>query len=401
MAFRYSAPPAAGAAQPAAPAAPAHPLPPPAAVPAAQPAAVQQQPAATLPPVQAAPPVQPAAGAPAAAPTAGRRRGRPPAQPAAQAAAPAQPVAPAAAPAAQFQPPVQVAQPMVPAPVAAPAQPLALPAGGWLAAVTPAPSQRTALAAVAEVAAQQGGEPNLFPTIELLGGSNGGMFDRDTMNEEGTSDDLPSGRTKFYGVLMTFRYLLLMWPAGYQQGVKRQPLFRAIVSASQPEAAQILIAAQKKYQMRARPPVQGGPEPFYDQTGHPSTAIEALVFEPRVGIMVVRSAMSYDSVVFTNNQLMAAFPNGQIAPTPVLIEPTSWTTPGSKKQPAGWLEHGIKITPPTIPPAPEMQNAAAIFSQFAQQTATDAELTSMLQEWCAHTLAPDQLARLQAIASGA
>lgn len=390
MAWKYSSP--AGATQPAV--VPQHPLPPPA--PIAAPAAPVLQQATVLPPVQSPPPAQPVAEAPA--PSGRRRRG------ASQVAA--------AQPAVQPAPVAQSGVVMQPTPVAAPAQ-LSIPGGGWLTMFslppgsTPGPS---ALTAVAEVAEIKGGEPNLFPTIELSGGSTGGMFDYDEMNEEGTDDDLPTGRKAFVGVLLAYRFAIIAWPAGYQKGVKRQPAWQATLSMNRAQEVSIATEAFKQYTMRQRPAVQGGAEPRYDipgGSGHPQMAIEALVFEPKVGLMVVRSCWTYESMTSTTTSMGLAFPkqlgaDGKeypvVSPTPVTINPHSFKTKGSKKQPDGWDEHAIVFTAPTLPLSAEIQQVAAIFQQFYAQAAQDAELKDMLNEWMGHTLTPEQAQALQQIA---
>ncbi len=381
--FKYNPP--AGTQPAAAPA--AHPLTPPAPI------------AGALPPVQPAPAAQPppapAAGAPAATATAAPRRRRG----ASQAAAAAAPAAPAAG--VPQQPAYQAPAPQAQV-ITQPAQPLALPANSWLSTFAPTPGGRSALDVVGAVAEEIGGEPNLFPTIELMGGTTGGMFDHDTMNEEGINAHLPTGKVRLAGVLLSFRYLFLLWPAGRKQGVKQRPMYRSVVAANQADAAELLAAALKNFQMRTRPP-KDTPEPRYDiptGPGHLSAAVEALVFEPAVGLMCVRSAWTYDSFVHTNNNLKAAFPHGLGVPMPVWVENYTWQTDGSKGQPGGWPEHAIKFTPPTAGAVePQLQNAAGVFSQFANATAQDAELMGMLNEWAQHELTPEQGATLQLIAN--
>ncbi len=388
MVFKYNPPPGTqpAAAQPA-----AHPLPPPVAQAAPAATWTGAAPVAGLPPVQPPPAAQPAATQPATPAAPGRKR-----RGASQVAA----AAPQAAPVAQAQP-MQQAQ-VITQPAAAAPQMLALPANSWLVTFAPTPGGRSALDVVAAVAEQTGGEQNLFPTIELMGGTTGGMFDHDTMNEEGTNAHLPTGKVRMAGVLISFRYLFLLWPAGRKQGTKQRPMYRSTIAANQAEAAELLAAALKNFQMRTRPP-KDSPEPRYDiptGPGHLSAAVEALVFEPGLGLMCVRSAWTYDSFVNTNNNLKVAFPHGLGVPMPVWVENYTWQTDGSKGQPTGWPEHAIKFTPPTAGAVePQLQNAAAVFSQFANQNAQDPELTSMLNEWAQHEMTPDQANTLNVIAN--
>lgn len=413
MSWKFSSP-AAGAAAPAtgAPAvqpAATHPLPPPTA-------------AAALPAVGAP---APAGVAPAPAPEPTRRRRRSASEIAADAAkaAPVPATQPAAAPMVAYQPTTPATQPAAaprayqPTPLLTPtvyqptpaATPATLPAGGWLALFTPVDPSRTAGAAVAAIAAQKGGEPNIFPTIALTGGDAGGLFDYDDMNEEGSDDSLPTGRKPFSAVLLTYRLLVLGWPraASGAGGPKVTPRFQGIISAVEGEAADIATAAQKKYQFRTgRPEQRGAPEPFYDALCHPAIAIEALCFEPEAGLIAVRSTYTYESMVFTNSQINNAFPKNEkgipvISAQPVIIQPETWKTKGSKKQPDGWLEHGIKISAATAPLSAEIQQTVEAFRQFYAQAGMNPDLGQAISDWCKHTLSVNDLDILRQIAYNA
>ncbi len=395
MAWKHTPAAAATAAAPlpAAQAAPVgHPLPPPTAAPSA-----------TLPQMQA-----PAAPTPAAAEPQKRRR-RSAAEIAAAnaaAAAPAPAPAPAqapAVPAASWQPqPAQ--QQVIAAPTLANPAPAVL-QGGFLSLFTPVDPTKTAAAAIKRIAEQKGGEPNIFPTIGQVGGDTGGMFDRDEMNEEGSDDDLPTGRDAFVGILIAYRILVLAWPKGSSGpgGPKTTPRWQAVISANEGAAADIAASAFKKYAFRTnRPEQKGAAEPFFDSLCHPSMAVEALMFEPQAGLMCVRSCWTYDSLSFTNDQIIAAFPNGTMSPAPVQVEPHTWTTSGSKKRPTGWTAHGVKFNLPPAQNVPaEVTQAVQAFSQFYAQEGQNPDLREAMDDWCRHTLTADQLATLQQIAHGA
>ncbi len=392
MNWKYNAPgSAATAAAPATQAAPVgHPLPPPTSAPAALPQ-MQQPPAPT-----------PAAGEPTKAPRKRRGAAEIAAANAATAAA-AQPATAAAVPAQSWQP-----QPAPAAVITAPA--IANPAptvlqGGFLSLFTPTDPTKTAAAAIKRIAELKGGQPNDFPTIGLTGGDTGGMFDYDEMNEEGSDDDLPTGRTSFVGVLIAYRILCIAWPRGASGpgGPKTTPKWQSVISANEGAAAEVAAAAFKRYSFRTtRPEQKGAAEPFYDSLCHPSMAVEALIFEPEAGLMCVRSCWTHDSLAFTNDQIIAAFPNGTMSPAPVQVEPHTWTTAGSKKRPTGWTAHGIKFNlPPAQGVPPEVTAAVQAFSAFYAQAGNNPDLIEALHDWCKHSLTADQLATLQQIANGA
>jgi hypothetical protein len=402
-----------------------------AGAPAAQPAAAAPQPAAAsavtapaqhpLAPPTALPAMQtpPAAQPPAAAEPAPKQPRKRRSASEMAAAAPA-PTAPAAQPAA-VMPQLQTAAPTAPAaaPVTVPAQPLAvipaqasaglpavLPAGGWLTMFTPQDPSRTSGSAVIAAASQKGGEPNIFPTVYLTGGDQGGMLDYDEMNEEGSDDALPTGRKPFGAILMTYRHVVLGWPRGANpNGPKVQPRFRGIIGALNPAEADIATNAQRKYQFRqGRPKDKGAPEPFYDSLCHPAMAVEALLFEPEAGIMVVRSTFTFESMSATTAQINGAFPKNEkgqpiICGTPVTVQPRSWKVE-SKSQPNGWLEHGVDYTPAPAPLSAEMQQVVAAFQGFYQQAGMNQELFAALSEWAKHTLSQHDLDVLQQIING-
>ncbi len=341
------------------------------------------------------------AAAPAA--EAPKRRRRASEMAAAAAPAPA-PVAPTPV---QQQAAVQQ-QVMVPTVIPQASTPATLPAGGWLSMLVPADPSRTAGAAVALVAAQQGGEPNIFPTIFVTGGvSGGGMFDYDEMNEDGSNDSLPSGRDKFAAILLTYRLVVLGWPRGStgKGGPKVQPKFRGVVASDQGDIADIAATAAKRYQFRLGrpgPENKGAPEPVWDALCHPSMAVEALCFEPEAGIMVVRSTFTYESMTFTNDQINGALPKNEkgvplIGPTPVTVETHTWKTKGSKGRPEGWDEHGVLFKAATLPLSAEINVAVEAFTSFYQQAGMDQDLAQSTIDWCKHTLSPNDLEILRAI----
>ncbi len=404
MSWKYTK----GAPSGAQPAPATHALPPPVGAPA--PAAAL--PVYTAPPAQAPAPAAPQVAAPAPAAEAAKPRRR---RSASEIAA-AQAVAPAAAPLAQqtmFAPPAALppasatVQPqMAVATVVQPTTsntPAVLPAGGFLALFTPIDPKKTASAAVRAIADQVGGELNLFPTIDLTGGKTGGMFDYNDMNEEGSDDDLPNGRKQFVGILFGYRYVVLGWPATFvENGPKRSPRMRGIISSNEGEAADLLTRAFKKYQFRSRPATKGDPEPFFDDRVHPAACVEALMFVPGSGIMCVRSTWTYESMTSTNDQIDAAFPNGQVTPTPVVVGTDTWQTKGSKGQPGGWTEHCVTFTPPNTSMKPEVQaeiNAAvAEFSKFYAEAGQDPALGEVMGKWCKHDMSVQFLEFLSEIA---
>lgn len=368
MAWNFKSPAGAAAAAPA-------PAPTPAPAPAAPVSAAPPPPvaAAPLPPVTAPAPVAPPAAA-AAAPAA-RRRGRPPA---------------AAATAPITQVPGQQTLPITAPAAAAPAAPMVY--TGFLGALIPAvPPARTA--AQSFIAGEtQAGEPNIFPTCYLTGGSTGGMFDNHEMNEEGSDVDLPAGRKSFYGILLGYRSGVIAWSAAYVEGqaAKPRPRWQGWVSYLDAEVADVVQNACQRYTFRDR-----NVQAKYDPYGHPSPMVEMLMFDQRSGLFCVRSGNTYDSTLCSLKTIYAAFPNGQVQPVPVRVDPVS--EPRSSKTRA-WNEHYLNVVQ-FAGGAVETATEVAAFSAFVAQVGQDPELTAAIVEWNKTTLTPDQIQALQAVAT--
>jgi hypothetical protein len=413
MAWQYNKNAAPGAAAPAAQAQPAPTTPPAGQHPLAPPTSplppTGAVPPSPLPPQQAAPP-------PASRRASGRRGAKAAAAAAPVEASPAQhpgqqtllsptQAAPAAAAAApvhtpepfdnNYVPPQPQAQALPPEAARVPIQ---VPAGGLLgiiASQAPPSDRPSALAGIVEIGERKGGEPNLFPTVYLTGGQQGGGMVKDDMNIEGTDELLPVGIDGFPAVLFGFRFISLLWPVAQNPNLKSRPFSRAVIGSAAPELATTAFEAQRKYQFRNRPPVKYGAEAFYDhQTGghgHPSLTLEMLVFDVEAGIMGVQTCSTYDSVLDTTRAMNTAFPQGKVQPTPVFIKPHTWQTKGSKAQPGGWPEHGYQVTMNLD------QAVWAAWTNFLSVAGMDPELGEALARWGTTTIDAKHQSSLQII----
>jgi hypothetical protein len=275
---------------------------------------------------------------------------------------------------------------------AAPAPAAALPAvqafSGFLGVIVPSTPQARTLASVVIDGQTAAGSPNIFPTLSLVGGTSGGMLDLDEMNPEGSDDDLQVGRKPIYGVLLGYRVLLTVWPQAYKEGTKQRPRSQAVLPSTEVEAGDIVQAACQRYTFRNR-----SEEAKYDPFGHPSVTLELFVFEDKAGLFCIRTAGTYDSMLETLKFVNTAFPNGQIQPTPVKIEPV--TEPRTSKQRA-WNEHYLQVTQHI---GAETAPARDAFNRFYQESGNDPDLTAAMQEWNKMTLTPEQLEALRQVAS--
>lgn len=363
---RTTAAPAGGA---AAPAPTAGTPPPPTAAAAATPSP------AGLPPI--APPPQaaaPAAAAPAA--EAGRRR-RGAAAPAAAEPAAAAPAA--VAPAATVAATVAPAQRTVPAAVSVVHPQLP----GFLAALTPKNAGPSALKAITE-GRTSAGEPNIFPTLYLTGGETGGKMEPHDMNAEGTDADLPIGIEPVMNILLGVRFELLLWPKGYVRGVKMSPSSRATIAFDEFAAVNVAQLAAQRYTFRNR-----ATQDKYDPFGHPQLTLDMLAFDPQAGLYCYQTTGSYDSLFNTSKELEVAFPI--VTPTPVIIQPITYNTKGSKTQ-EPWPEHYYKVTQASN--APGMKEIMDGFNAFLAENGSNAELGEAIAAWSKHTLTDDQFNRL-------
>ncbi len=258
---------------------------------------------------------------------------------------------------------------------------------GFLAALTPKNAGPSALSVIVN-GRTSAGEPNIFPTLYLAGGETGGSLQPHDMNAEGTNVDLPVGKDPFMWILLGVRFELLLWPKAYVRGVKMSPTSRAIIAFDEFEAINAAQNAVQRYTFRNRTESDK-----YDPYGHPQLTAELLGFDPQAGLYGVQSSASYDSVFNTCKELEIAFP--VVTPTPVILEPITYKTKGSRTQ-GPWNEHYLKVTQAAT--SPEMKPIMDGFNAFLQENGANAELGEAIAAWSKHTLTDDQFDKLAAIA---
>ncbi len=321
--------------------------------------------AAGLPPVTpAAAPNPPPAATEAPKPTRARRTAPAATTAPATPAPAAQQAAPAATRSAPSTAAVTAAHPQLP---------------GILSVLTPKNAGPSALNAIID-GRTAAGVPNVFPKVYMTGGDTGGQMQFHDMNVEGANAELPAGADPVFCILLAVRLELLLWPKAYQRGVKMTPKSRAIVSFDDFEAADTVQKAVQRYSFRNR-----ANQDQYDPYGHPSASLEMLVYDPQAGLYGIETSASYDSIFNTAKELATAFP--VVTPTPVLIQPHTYKTAGSKSQPP-WDEHYYKVTQAVN--APEMKDIAAAFNTFIAENGTNPELAAALAEWSKQTLTEEQ-----------
>ncbi len=359
---------------------------------------------------------------PAAEPAAAPAAAAPVTPPAPSAGAVPPPTAPTAAPvaAAAVLPPVQPAVDPTPAAAAAPrtrrartttvdaqatvvaSQPMAatngqavarvaevaIPQGGGRLArmLYPQAPVRMAAAAITEAAERTGGELNLFPTLSMTGGSSGGAFKLDRMNEEHSDDDLQEGTRPMYGVLVGYRVMVMCWPRIYVEGAKRDmPKWRSIIDSKNPDDAALLEAAYRVYQFRSGRPEKGiEVDPVWDPVGHPAAAVELMVFDAKAGLICVRSPWSYDSLIATTGEISGVWKDGLMNPKPVIITPV--TEPRASKNKT-WKAHYPKMAHHI---GPETREAGIAFDEFRKGAMEDPDLDKALAAWESTSLTDEQ-----------
>jgi hypothetical protein len=257
---------------------------------------------------------------------------------------------------------------------------------GFLAALTPKNVGPSSLRAIID-GRTSAGEPNIFPTLYLQGGDTGGTLQPHEMNAEGTNVDLSVGAEPVMVILLGVRFELLLWPKGYARGVKMSPSSRATIAFDEFEAVNAAQLAAQRYSFRNR-----ATQDKYDPFGHPQLTGELLVFDPQAGLYSFQTANSYDSLFNTCKELEIAFP--VVTPTPVIIQPITYKTKGSKTQ-EPWNEHYLKVTQAAT--NPEMKPVMDGFNAFLQENGANAELGAAIAAWSKHTLTDDQFDRLVSI----
>lgn len=201
------------------------------------------------------------------------------------------------------------------------------------------------------------------------------------MNPEGSDADLPVGKDPVNCILLAIRFEVLFWPKAWQRGVKMSPRSKAVINYDEIDAIDIMQLAVQKYSFRAR-----ATQDQYDVAGHPTALIECLVHDSQAGLYCLQSAGTYDSMFRTSEELAVAFPNA--VPTPIVLEPRTYTTKGSKTQ-AGWPEHFYKVTQDANSEA--SKEGQGVFNRFITENGSDPELLKAIAAWAKHTLSADQL----------
>jgi hypothetical protein len=270
-----------------------------------------------------------------------------------------------------------------PASAAAPALP------GFLALLAPKNPQAKSALAILVDGRTAAGEPNIFRTVYMQGGDSGGSMLAHDMNVEGASADLPLGKDPVLCILLGVRFEILLWPKAYQRGVKMVPSSKAVLAYDEAEAVDAAQMAAQRYAFRQR-----ATQDQYDAVGHPTLALEMLVYDPQAGVYAIQTPSSYDSVFNTGKELLTAFP--EVRPTPVMIQPITYMTKGSKGN-APWAEHYYKVAQASN--AAGMEEIKAEFNKFLAQSGSDPELNAAIAAWSKHTLTAEQLAKLKQIAT--
>ncbi len=278
---------------------------------------------------------------------------------------------------------------MTPTPVAAPPAAVSAPQyGGFLGVIVPSSPVKSTLQVMIEGRTAPG-EPNIFPTIELVGGNTGGMLDNSEMNEEGANADLPIGRGAIVGILLGYRTTVIAWPQAFKEGqAKSRPRWQGNFPSHETDIGDLVQAACQKYTFRNREH-----NTMYDAAGHPSITLELMVFEPKVGLLCIRTTGTYDSAIETGTYVHGAFPNGQVQPVPVRIVPQS--APRSSKT-RNWTEHFLVVQQHLG--TPETAKAMEAFNAFYSQAGNDQSLIEAMQDWNKNSLTPEMIAALESIA---
>jgi len=306
----------------------------------------------------------------------------------------APPAAPAAEPVRRSRratPAAAAPEPAVATPVAQPAAQtaaLAAPLPGFLSILQPKKAGPSALSLLVD-GRTAAGEPNIFPTVYLTGGEGGGQMTAHDMNPEGSDADLPLGVDPLPCILLGVRFELIVWPKGYERGVKLSPRAKAIIAYDEAEAVDALQKAVQRYTFRHRPT-----QSQYDAVGHPTMNLEMLVYDPQAGLFCLQTSGTYDSAFNTGKELLVAFPI--VTPTPVMIQPITYLTAGSKTQ-KPWPEHYYKVAQDSNSEA--MKPVKAGFNTFIQENGSDPELAKAISAWSKHTLTDDMLEDLRQIAT--
>lgn len=281
------------------------------------------------------------------------------------------------------QAPAPMAQAPTGAALSSPGDFMALMMGG---AATQADSMNALLAA-AET--DGSGGKLLFPMLTQAPGTSGGPFQRvNSKNPEFNALDLPEGRKAFPAIFIGYRFLGTCWPKGYDANATQTkpaaPLWNAAVPSSNGDAAAELMLAGKAFQFSKRRADfdvdNGGP-------GIVRPAIEMLLFDPDIGLFVLRTCGHYNSAKDCREQLIACAvqeANGAVL-KPFVGEFSPETTRVSRATGQAIVHHWPKITK-LDPKDSRAVTVITAYQQFIQGASP--EVRKSVAEWFAGDDAP-------------
>jgi len=225
--------------------------------------------------------------------------------------------------------------------------------------------------------------------IELRGGDTGGDFDFNSMNVEGVNDDLPRGKDPFYGILLGYRYELIMWPKAFERGVKAIPRCKGILPYEAVEIGDVIQKGVQRYAFRNRDKVA---QTQYDPYGHPQIYLDALVYDITAGLISVRTTGTYESAQRTAAEIRAAFPNGEPQPTPVIVAPFSFQV---QSRTNNWDDHAISFRQQSADA--EATKVIAAFKEFFSTNGSDPALHEAVAEWGKLTITDEMVENMRII----
>ncbi len=161
-----------------------------------------------------------------------------------------------------------------------------------------------ALAAFAEIADQGGGGISLYPTLNVSGGDQGGLFVAPKWQAEEVNLKLPEGRKPLQMVYLGYRIEVAIWPEAYDQNNPKRaaPINTAIIPCNDTDAIRLMTKATQGYQftkkeLKSKFDAVTDDKGNISGSGHPRPSLEIICYAPCIkGLLVVRSAPGFGPV---------------------------------------------------------------------------------------------------------
>jgi hypothetical protein len=189
--------------------------------------------------------------------------------------------------------------------------------------------------------------------------------------------------------VLGYRYILLIWPKAYDKKLKQVPSARGVIPWNEVDAINLVQDAVQHYSFRNRQT-----QDQFDAVGHPNLTLEVLMYDDHAGPFCVRTTGTYESLLATGDELLAAFPDGIPQPTPVTFIPAQKQVESKTNT---WDEHYLQVRQCAV--GAEIDKVKASFNEFIKANGQDPALNKAIADWGRFSVPDHVMQNMQVIAT--